>query len=101
LVKIQKTHNKVYYEVNRQGQERVALEAGAFIYLLERIEKGSHVLIASEALIYENNKSPDEQMEVPRALPAGLHQRSNTNALNSFKFAPLTLPLSPPGERAG
>jgi predicted nucleic acid-binding protein len=44
-----------------QGQERVALETGAFIYLLEKIEKGSHVLIASEALLYENNKSLDEQ----------------------------------------
>lgn len=44
-----------------QGQERVALETGAFIYLLEKIEKGSHVLIASEALTYENNKSLDEQ----------------------------------------
>jgi predicted nucleic acid-binding protein len=31
---------------------------------LEKIEKGSHVLIASEALIYENNKSPDEQRKV-------------------------------------
>src|SRR4030042_3454831 len=47
-----------------QGQERVALETGAFIYLLERVEKGSHVLIASEALIYENNKSLDEQRKV-------------------------------------
>jgi predicted nucleic acid-binding protein len=42
----------------------VALETGAFIYLLEKIEKGSHVLIASESLIYENNKSPDEQRKV-------------------------------------
>jgi predicted nucleic acid-binding protein len=42
----------------------VALETSAFIYLLEKIEKGSHVLIASEALIYENNKSPDEQRRV-------------------------------------
>jgi len=32
-----------------QGQERVALETSAFIYLLEKIEQGSHVLIASEA----------------------------------------------------
>ena len=44
-----------------QGQERVALETSAFIYLLEMLEKKSHVLIASEALIYENSKSPDEQ----------------------------------------
>jgi predicted nucleic acid-binding protein len=42
----------------------VALETSAFIYLLEKIEKGSHVLIASEALIYENNKSLDEQRKV-------------------------------------
>ncbi len=42
----------------------MALETGAFIYLLERVEKGSHVLIASEALIYENNKSLDEQRKV-------------------------------------
>jgi hypothetical protein len=42
----------------------VALETSAFIYLLEKIEKGSHVLIASEALIYENSKSPDEQRKV-------------------------------------
>jgi len=39
----------------------VALETGAFIYLLEKIEKGSDVLIASEALLYENSKSLDEQ----------------------------------------
>jgi len=44
-----------------QGQERVALETGAFIYLLEKIEKGSHILIVSEALTYENNKSFNEQ----------------------------------------
>jgi predicted nucleic acid-binding protein len=42
----------------------VALETSAFIYLLEKIEKGSHVLITSEALIYENNKSTDEQRKV-------------------------------------
>jgi len=42
----------------------VALETSAFIYVLEKIEKGSHVLITSEALIYENNKSPDEQRKV-------------------------------------
>src|SRR4030042_2958815 len=44
-----------------QGQERVALETGAFIYILEKVEKGSHVLVASEALLFENNKSLDEQ----------------------------------------
>ena len=47
-----------------QGQERVALETSAFIYLLEKIEKGSHILITSEALIYENNKSLNEQRKV-------------------------------------
>jgi hypothetical protein len=31
----------------------VGLETSAFIYLLEKVENGSHVLIASEALIYE------------------------------------------------
>ena len=62
---------KLYFDLcvyNRpfdyQGQERVALETSAFIYLLEKIEKGSHVLIASEALIYENNRNPDEQRKV-------------------------------------
>ena len=44
-----------------QGQERVALETGTFIYLLEKIEKGSYTLIVSEALTYENNKSLNEQ----------------------------------------
>jgi len=47
-----------------QGQERVALETSAFIYLLEKVEKGFYVLIASEALIYENNKNPDEQRKL-------------------------------------
>ena len=42
-----------------QGQERVALETWAFIYLLEQIEKGRHVLAYSEALVYENNKNTD------------------------------------------
>jgi len=44
-----------------QGQERVALETSAFIYLLEKVEQGSYVFIVSEALIYENNKNPNEQ----------------------------------------
>jgi len=47
-----------------QGQERVALETSVFIYLLEKVGKGSHVLVASEALIYENNKTPDEQRKL-------------------------------------
>lgn len=46
---------------DHQGQERVALETSAFIYILEKIEKGIYTLVASEALLYENNKNPDEQ----------------------------------------
>ncbi len=42
-----------------QGQERVALETGAFIYLIEQIEKGRHTLVCSDALVYENNRNPD------------------------------------------
>jgi predicted nucleic acid-binding protein len=62
---------KLYFDLcvyNRpfdyQGQERVALETSAFIYFLEKVEKESHVLIASEALIYEHNRSLDEQRKV-------------------------------------
>jgi hypothetical protein len=43
-----------------QGQERVALETGAFIYLIEQIEKGRYILVNSEALVYENNRNPDD-----------------------------------------
>ena len=42
-----------------QGQDRVALETEAFIYLIEQIERGRHTLVCSEALIYENNRNPD------------------------------------------
>lgn len=42
-----------------QGQERIALETGAFIYILEKIEKGDHTIVISEALVYENNRNPD------------------------------------------
>ena len=42
-----------------QGQERVALETWAFIYLLEQIEKGKYALVCSEALAYENNRNQD------------------------------------------
>jgi predicted nucleic acid-binding protein len=59
---------KLYFDLcvyNRpfdyQGQERVALETSAFIYLLEKVEKGAHALIVSEALLYENKKSLDKQ----------------------------------------
>lgn len=47
-----------------QGQERVALETSAFIYILEVVEKGACTLIASEALVYENNRNPDEQRKI-------------------------------------
>ena len=42
-----------------QGQERIALETGAFIYLIEQIEKGNYTLVGSEALVYENRGNPD------------------------------------------
>jgi len=42
-----------------QGQERIALETGAFIYLIEQIEKGNYTLVCSEALVYENKRNPD------------------------------------------
>ncbi len=44
-----------------QGQERVALETSAFIYLIDKIEKEDYVIVVSEALIYENNINPDEE----------------------------------------
>ena len=47
-----------------QGQERIALETSAFIYVLEMIERGAYNVIASEALLYENSKNPDEQKKV-------------------------------------
>jgi predicted nucleic acid-binding protein len=47
-----------------QGQERVALETSIFIYILEKIEKGAYTLVTSEALVYENNKNPDEQRKI-------------------------------------
>ncbi len=43
-----------------QRHEKIALETSAFMYVLEMIEKGAYSLIVSEALIYENNKNPDE-----------------------------------------
>jgi hypothetical protein len=43
-----------------QGQERIALETGAFIYLIEQIEKGNYTLVCSEALVYENKRNPDD-----------------------------------------
>lgn len=47
-----------------QGQERVALETSAFIYILEKIEHAAYTLVASEALIYENIKKLDEQRKI-------------------------------------
>ncbi len=44
-----------------QGQKRIALETSIFIYILEKIEKGAHILVVSEALVYENSKNPNEQ----------------------------------------
>jgi predicted nucleic acid-binding protein len=42
-----------------QGQERVFLETGVFVYLIEQIEKGRYGLVCSEALVYENERNPD------------------------------------------
>lgn len=44
-----------------QGQERVALETSAFIYLIDKIEKKNYIVITSDALIYENDINPDEE----------------------------------------
>ena len=43
-----------------QHQERIALETNAFIYILEKVEKEEYELVASEMLVYENNRNPDE-----------------------------------------
>jgi len=50
-------HNRPF---DNQHQERIALETNAFIYILEKVEKGEYELVASEALVYENSKNPDE-----------------------------------------
>ncbi len=42
-----------------QGHNRVSLETSIFTYILEKIETGVYILIASDALMYENNKNPD------------------------------------------
>jgi predicted nucleic acid-binding protein len=44
-----------------QGQERVALETSAFIYIIEKVEKSIYSISCSEALVYENDKSLDEE----------------------------------------
>ncbi len=58
----------MYVSMNRpfdsQGQERVALETSAFLYILEMAEKRVYDLVASEALVYENNKNPDAQRKL-------------------------------------
>jgi len=45
---------------DNQHQEGIALETSAFIYILEKVEKGEYELVVSEALVYENSKNPDE-----------------------------------------
>jgi hypothetical protein len=47
-----------------QGQELVALETSAFIYVLEMTEQGACTLIGSDALWYENEKNPNEDRKV-------------------------------------
>lgn len=42
-----------------QGQDRIALETGIFIFLLEQIESGKYGLVTSGALVYENNLNTD------------------------------------------
>lgn len=42
-----------------QGHDRVALETSIFTYILEKMETGAYILVASDALTYENNKNPD------------------------------------------
>jgi len=42
-----------------QGYDRVALETSIFTYIIEKIEAGAYILVASDALIYENNKNTD------------------------------------------
>ena len=44
-----------------QGQERVAFETEAFIFLLGYVEKGVYTLLNSEARVYENKLNPDPQ----------------------------------------
>lgn len=45
-----------------QGQERISLETSIFIYILEKIERGIHELVISDAVLYENEKNPDDQI---------------------------------------
>lgn len=61
-------HSKLYLDLcvyNRpfdfQGYDRIALETNAFIYILEKIEKGNYLLVISDALFFENNKNPNDK----------------------------------------
>jgi len=49
-----------------QGEERVAFETSAFIYLLEKLEKSEHSLVISEALVYENSKKSKRTTKISR-----------------------------------
>ncbi|MFN3533554.1 MAG: PIN domain-containing protein [Candidatus Brocadia sp.] len=49
---------------DNQGNERIALETSAFIYILEKVEGHKYTLVVSDALIYENNANPDEQRKM-------------------------------------
>ena len=55
------TYNRPF---DYQGQERVALETSAFIYIIEKVEKGLHTLLCSDALVYENDKNLDEEKKI-------------------------------------
>ncbi len=41
-----------------QTNERIALETNVFLYILEKIEKKEYELVISDALLFENRKSP-------------------------------------------
>lgn len=74
-----------------QGQERIALETSTFIYILEKIEKGVHELITSEALVYENSKNPHAQRKIQVASYFSIAQEhikidtSDMKRVKSFK----------------
>lgn len=79
-----------------QGQERVALETSAFIYILEKIENAAYTLVTSEALIFENNKNTDEQRKMRVASYFQLAKEfknidgsdmERVNALKRFRFS--------------
>ena len=41
-----------------QGQNRVELETGIFIYILEQVEADRYMLVVSDILKYENERNP-------------------------------------------